>query len=140
MTSRILGVDRLYSCGMSIQVDPKSSLEQETVRQIFQNWIVLCSTHVFVVFSHWSTTLRNYKFPKISNFDLTYFFKFMIIRENHIPHVFSCQSHILTHQMDTPMFVFSVLTGRDCTYPFKIDPMLALNLGISFDCYDGMSY
>ena len=30
------------------------------------------------------------------------FFIFMINREKRIPHVFSCQSHILTHQMGTP--------------------------------------
>ena len=34
--------------------------------------------------------------------ELPYFFKFMIIREKLIPHVFSCQGHILTPKMGTP--------------------------------------
>ena len=34
--------------------------------------------------------------------NLPYFYKFMIIREKLIPHVFSCQGHILTPKMGTP--------------------------------------
>ena len=52
-------------------------------------------------------------------FDLAYFFKFMINREKHIPHVFSCQSHILTHQMGIPKSGYSSLAGNVTTYPFK---------------------
>ena len=45
--------------------------------------------------------------PPVENFrsdfhDLSYFFKFVIIREKTIPHVFSRQTHILTHQVGTP--------------------------------------
>ena len=49
--------------------------------------------------------LRNLKF-QIDCHDLSYFFKFMIIREKLIPHVFTGQNHILTHQMGTPMSRF----------------------------------
>ena len=34
--------------------------------------------------------------------DLPYFVKFMIIQEKLIPHVFSCQGHILTPRIGTP--------------------------------------
>ena len=49
--------------------------------------------------------LENLKF-QIDCHDLSYFFKFMIIREKLIPHVFTGQNHILTHQMGTPMSRF----------------------------------
>ena len=50
------------------------------------------------------------------------FFKFMIIREKHIPHVFSCQNHILTYQMGTPRSRFPV--------PYRF--LIVINRGTRF--------
>ena len=61
-----------------------------------------------VFFCTKKTGFAGNRFFKIAYFDLPYFLKFMINREKHIPHVFSCQSHILTHQMGTPRSGFSV--------------------------------
>ena len=55
-------------------------------------------------------TLQGNRFFKITYCDLSHFFKFMIIREKHIPHVFSCQNHILTYQMGTQGRDFRFLT------------------------------
>ena len=54
------------------------------------------------------TKKKQFDFSKLQIVISRIFFKFMIIREKHIPHVFSCQNHILTYQMGTPRSRFPV--------------------------------
>ena len=76
---------------------------------------------------------------KIGCHDLRYFFKFVIIQEKLIPHVFRCQDHILTHPMGTRVRDFHSQKCLYATSGFK-DQYIPVRLSGQYFRTHGASY